>query len=105
MEYEAEFVEDQNSFFKQDRIRECTEDYYLINEDQLKTEDRIIGNYYLGADFGKKVDYSVITLLKQEPDQNHRLTLLKQFDLGTPYTDIVAFIQRLNQKLDISKAT
>jgi len=103
MEYEAEFVEDQNSFLKQDLIRECTEDYYLISEDQMKTEDKIPGNYYLGADFGKKVDHSVVALLKQETDETYRLVLLKQFELGTPYTDIVAFIQRLNQKLDIIK--
>lgn len=106
MEHEAEFVEDENSFFKQDLIRECTEDYDLLSEDQLITDERIAGNYYLGADFGKKVDYSVIAILKQEEEnqnESYRLILLKQFPLGTPYTDIIAHIQRLNQKLDIIK--
>jgi len=101
MEYEAEFVEDENSFFKQDLIRECTEDYDLLPEDQLITDDKITGYHYLGADFGKKVDYSVITMLKQEENESYRLIQLKQFPLGTPYTDIVAYIQRLNQKFDI----
>jgi phage FluMu gp28-like protein len=103
MEYEAEFVDDENSFFKQDLIRECVEDYDLIDEDQLKTEGRISGSYCLGADFGKKVDYSVIVLLKEEEKEHYRLVLLKQFQLGTPYTDVVAFIQRLNQKFDVGK--
>jgi phage FluMu gp28-like protein len=103
MEYEAEFIEAENSFFKQDLIRECTEDYDLLTEPQLISEDKIQGNYYLGADFGKRIDYSVIALLKEELDQSYRLIHLKQFPLGTPYTDIVAYIQHLNQKLDITK--
>jgi len=101
MEYEAEFVEDENSFFKQDLIRECTEDYDLIDEDVLTRDERVSGNYYLGADFGKKVDYSVIALLKEEDNDSFRLVFLKQFPLGTPYTDIVAYIHNLNQKFDI----
>jgi phage FluMu gp28-like protein len=103
MEYEAEFVEDQNSFFKQDLIRDCTEDYELFAEDQLATDDKIAGNYFLGADFGKKVDHSAIALLKQEPNDTYRLVHLKQFPLGTPYTDVTGYMQRLNQKLDIAK--
>ncbi len=85
------------------RIRECVEDYDLIDEDQLKTEGRISGSYFLGADFGKKVDYSVIALLKEEEKERYRLVFLKQFQLGTPYTDVVAFVQRLNQKFDVEK--
>jgi len=103
MEYEAEFVEDENSFFKQDLIRECIEDYDPINEDQLTAEGKIAGNYYLGADFGKRVDYSVIAILRQEENERYRLIYLKQFELGTPYADIVAHIQRLNQKFDLVK--
>jgi phage FluMu gp28-like protein len=101
MEYEAEFVEDENSFFKQDLIRECTEDYDLICEDMLTKNERVSGNYYLGVDFGKKVDYSVIALLKEEDNDRFRLVFLKQLPLGTPYTDIVAYIHNLNQKFDI----
>jgi phage FluMu gp28-like protein len=102
MEYEAEFVEDENSFFSQDLIRECVEDYDLIDEDQLKVEGKIAGDYYLGADFGKRVDYSVVVLLKEEKDRL-RLVFLKQFALGTPYIDVVAFIERLDQKFDVVK--
>jgi len=103
MEYEAQFVEGENSFFRQDLIRECVEDYDLLDEDQLKTEGRIAGDYFLGADFGKRVDYSVVALLKEEEKERYRLVLLKQFELGTSYTDIVSFIQRLNQKFDVMK--
>jgi hypothetical protein len=60
MEYEAEFVEEENTFFSQDLIRECVEDYDLIDESQLWAEGKIAGDYYLGADFGKKVGFSCI---------------------------------------------
>jgi len=103
MEYEAEFVEEENSFFSQDLIRECVEDYDPIDEGQLRSEGKIPGDYYLGADFGKKVDYSVVSLLKEEENQRLRLVFLKQSALGTPYTDVVAFIQRLDQKFDVMK--
>jgi phage FluMu gp28-like protein len=103
MEYEAEFVEEENSFFSQDLIRECVEDYDLIDEVQLLAEGRIAGGYYLGADFGKKVDYSVVVLLRREEADKLRLVFLKQFALGTPYSEVVAYIQQLNQKFDVLK--
>jgi phage FluMu gp28-like protein len=101
MEYEAEFVEDESSFFKQDLIRECAEDYDLIDESVLASDERVAGRYFLGVDFGKRVDYSVVALLREEGDDLFRLVFLKQFPLGTPYTDIVAYIHNLNQKFDI----
>jgi hypothetical protein len=103
MEYEAEFVEDENSFFSQDLIRECVEDFESVDESQLITEGKISGNYFLGADFGKRIDYSVVVLLKEEENGRLRVVFLKQFALGTPYTEVVAFIQRLNQKFDVVK--
>jgi len=103
MEYEAEFVEEENTFFSQDLIRECVEDYDLIDESQLAVDGRIPGEYYLGVDFGKKVDYSVVVLLRMEDEDRLRLVFLKQFALGTPYSDVIAYIHRLNQKFDIAK--
>jgi len=103
MEYEAEFVEDESSFFKQDLIRECAEDYDLLDESVLTSEERVAGSYFLGVDFGKRVDYSVVALLREEGDDLFRLVFLKQFPLGTPYVDVVGFVQRLNQKFDVVK--
>jgi len=103
MEYEAEFVDDENSFFKQDLIRGCIEDYDLLDFSQLKTSERFKGNYYLGADFGKRVDYSAVALLQEEEGEKLRLCLLKQFELGTPYTEVISFIRWLNEKFDVVK--
>ena len=103
MEYEAEFVEDANSFFKQDLIRQCVEDYEPLREMTPAMPGHVSKSYYLGADFGKKVDYSVVVVLEEGKDGRLRIVLLKQFELGMPYTDIVAFIQLLNEKFDIRK--
>jgi len=102
MEYEAEFIDDENSFFRQDLIRECVMDYDLIDEEQVRNEDKIHGTYFLGADFGKRVDYSVVVLLRKE-EQCVRLVFLKQFPLGTAYADVVGFVRWLNGKFDIAK--
>jgi len=77
--------------------------YDLIGEDQMRADGKIAGNYFLGADFGKRVDYSVVVLLKEEEGDRFRLVLLKQFKLGTPYTDVTAFIQRLDKKFRVQK--
>jgi len=103
MEYEAEFVEDENSFFSQDLIRECVEDLALFGERQLLGGGRNPGSYFLGADFGKKIDYSVVVLLKEDENERLRLVFLRQFALGTPYTEVVAFIQRLDYKFEVVK--
>jgi len=104
MEYEAEFVEDESSFFKQDLIRECAEDFDLVDESVLMSEERVVGSYFLGVDFGKRVDYSVVALLREEEGNDQfRLVFLKQFSLGTSYIDVVAYIQQLNRKFDIAK--
>ena len=103
MEYEAEFVEDENSFFKQDLIRQCVEDYDYLQDMTPNMPGYISKAYYLGADFGKRVDYSVVAVLEEQEDRVLKLVLLKQFALGTPYMDVVAFIQLLNEKFDIRK--
>ncbi len=90
MEYEAESVEDENSFFSQDLIRECVEDYDLIDEKELVPGRRHVSDYSLGADFGKRVDFSVVAILKKEENGRLRMVFLKQFPLGTPYTEVVA---------------
>ena len=103
MEYEAEFVEDENSFFKQALIRQCVRDCEPLSEMTPAMPAYVSKAYYLGADFGKKVDYSVVVVLEEGEDGVLRVVLLKQFELGTSYTDIVAFIQLLNEKFDIMK--
>lgn len=83
-------------------LPECVEDYDLIDEDKLKMGGKIAGEYFLGVDFGKKVDYSVIALLKKDEKELLKLAFLKQFSLGTLYTDVVDYLQWVDQKFNVS---
>lgn len=102
MEYEAEFVEASNSFFPQDLIRQC-----VANDPPLEfiesLEDSVPeGDYYAGVDFGKLKDYSVIAILKREGD-NLKLVYLHEFELGTPYTNVIGHLVRAHQKFKFHK--
>lgn len=93
-EYEAEFVEDSDSYFTQDLIAKCLDsdleywDFnYLVSGKEL----------YAGIDLGKKRDYSVIAVLEKDNDLL-KLTHLKRFDLETPYASVIGYIKILFEK-------
>lgn len=59
------------------------------------------GDYWVGVDLGKKVDYSVVAVIRKDGDI-FRLVGLKIFPLGTDYTGeagVIGFLKILNQKL------
>ena len=58
-------------------------------------------DYWVGVDLGKKVDYSVVAVIRKDGDI-FRLVGLKIFPLGTDYTGetgVISFLKVLNQKL------
>lgn len=59
------------------------------------------GDYWVGVDLGKKVDYSVVAVIRKDGDI-FRLVGLKIFPLGTDYTGetgVIGFLKVLSQKL------
>jgi len=59
------------------------------------------GDYWVGVDLGKKVDYSVVAVIRKDGDI-FRLVGMKVFPLGTDYTGeagVIGFLKVLNQKL------
>jgi phage FluMu gp28-like protein len=59
------------------------------------------GDYWVGVDLGKKVDYSVVAVIRKNGDI-FRLVGLKVFPLGTDYTGetgVIGYLKLLNQKL------
>ena len=58
-------------------------------------------DYWVGVDLGKKVDYSVVAVIRKDGDL-FRLVGLKVFPLGTDYTGetgVIGFLKVLNQRL------
>jgi phage FluMu gp28-like protein len=104
MEYEAEFVEALNSYFPQDIIRKCVELAQKLGVELYTSLETAFskGDYYVGVDFGKLQDYSVIVVLKREADVL-KLVYMYQFPLETPYTQVIGHLVRANQKFQFCK--
>jgi phage FluMu gp28-like protein len=93
-EYNANFVDDQFTYFPSKLVLECTDDYPLNPEP--RTGERPNGNFYCGVDFGMKTDHSAIAIVQEQQDHSLRLVYLKQIPLETPYSTVIEHIRRLN---------
>ncbi|MEM0050712.1 MAG: terminase family protein [Candidatus Bathyarchaeia archaeon] len=92
-EFEAQFVEDADSYFPQDLISRCIDselEYYRF-------EDYPIGEFYIGVDFGKKVDYSVVAVVEKSGDLI-KLVHLHRFPLETAYASVIGYIKALSDR-------
>jgi len=98
-EYEAEFVEAQNSYFTQDLIRKSVETAEKIGSELLSDleHDFAKGEYYAGIDFGKLQDHSALAIVKVE-DNTIKLFYMHEFPLETPYTQVIGLLARAYEK-------
>ena len=104
MEYEAEFVEALNSYFPQDLIRGCVEKAQRLGL-ELHTSlegEYPRGDYYAGLDLGKLQDYTVLTVVRVESDVV-KLIFMREFPLETPYTNVIGYLVRANEKFGFMK--
>jgi len=110
IEYEAEFIEDINAFFTQEMLRKSVILFgsrkILLEKDIREAEKFTDGEYFLGCDLGKRVDYSVVALFKREYDSDkgryiYYLVHIKQFPLRTLYRHVRSYIKWLYDKFPI----
>jgi len=108
-EVEALWIEAAHTFFPMNLIIECV-DPELGNpdspnsyiEDIEKTNPRWLkGPYYAGLDLGKQGDYSVLAVVQRMESGETKLIHKRQFPLGTPYPDVVAYVARAQQIFDL----
>jgi hypothetical protein len=104
-EVEASWTEAEHTFFPIDLIATCVdpelgnpnstnsyvEDIEKANPQNLK------GPYYAGLDLGKQVDFSVLAVVQRMESGETRLIHKRQFPLGTPYPDVIAYAARAHQ--------
>ena len=104
-EVEALWNEATHTFFPMDLIVECV-DPELGNldspngyiEDIEKTKPETLkGSYYAGLDLGKQHDHSVLAVVQRLENGETRLIHKRQFPLGTPYPDVIAYVARAQQ--------
>ena len=93
-EYNANFIDDQSSYFPSTLVLACTDDYALNDEN---APAKYTGEYHIGIDFGKHADHSALAIIQRSPQAHLRLVYLKEFPLGTPYTEVIDAVKRLNE--------
>jgi len=93
-EYEAEFVEDADSYLPQDLIARCTDPdlEYWSFEDVVRGRE-----LYGGLDLGKKQDHSVYAVVEKIDDEL-KLRHLKHFPLETSYASIIGYVKITSER-------
>jgi phage FluMu gp28-like protein len=89
-EFEAQFIEEANAYFPQDLIVSCIDselEYY-------KFEDYPQGDFYIGVDFGKKHDYSVVAVVEKREEKTVLIHLYR-FKLDEPYSSVIGYIKAI----------
>jgi phage FluMu gp28-like protein len=101
-EYLAEFVEDELAYFPQNLITQCIDSELApITDDWTQNVAAPKGRYFLGVDLGKKMDYSVITVVRWNgKEEIAELVGLVQFPLETPYATVIGMVKLICNKLD-----
>ncbi len=92
-EMEAEFAEDEDSFFPLALVTECVDgelEYYPF---ESKITDRLI---YVGLDFGKLRDHSVVAVIEYDNEtRKARLIHMHRFSLETEYASVIGYVKAL----------
>lgn len=99
-EFLSEFIEDADAYFSQDLIARCIVSEPLVaNQDwnYYPFEHNAAGQFTVGVDFGKKVDYSVAAVIDKQGDRL-RLVHLHQFALETAYASVIGYVKALSDR-------
>jgi len=105
-EMEAEFAEDEEAFFPLSLITRCVSYEIRTYDESIALTGPIppTGDYYNGCDLGKKQDHSAVAVVEKK-DRQVTLIHMKQFKLGTEYTHVMGYLNRLGQRLQTVKRT
>ena len=100
-EYLAEFVEDELAYFSQKLIAQCIDSELApITDDWTKHVVPPLGRYFVGVDLGKKVDYSVIAIVRWNTKKKAaELVGMVRFPLDTPYATVIGYVKVICDKL------
>lgn len=92
-EFEAEFTEDADTWLPQSLIAKCIDpdlEFFDFNQKQK-------GEFYVGADFGKHQDYSVVAVI-QKIENRLNIVHVHRFKLETPYASVIGYIKTLSER-------
>ena len=107
-EVEALWVEATQTFFPMDLIAACVDSELdnpaspnrFVEEIETFDSEQRQGRYFAGLDLGKQIDYSVLAVIQLTEKDEVRLVHKRQFPLGTPYPEVIAYAARTHQTFD-----
>jgi phage FluMu gp28-like protein len=92
-EFMAEFMEDIDAWLNQSLIISCIDGQLELYDFQ----DQPQGDFYVGVDFGKEQDFSVVLVIKKEGSLL-RIVHLHRFPLHTEYASVIGYIRSLQDR-------
>ena len=93
MEYEAEFIEDVDTWLSQDLLaKSCSEELEF-----LSFESQQSGRFYMGVDLAERVDYSVVAIVQRQEDRLN-LVHMHRFKKGTSIASIIGYAKILSER-------
>ena len=92
-EMEADFAEDEETFFPLALITECIDGDLDYASFESKITDRFI---YVGVDFGKHRDHSVVAAIEYDNESRKaKLIHMHRFALETEYASVIGYVKAL----------
>jgi len=92
-EFMAEFLEDVDTWLTQSLIVSCIDSQLQLYDFQ----DQPKGEFYVGVDFGKEQDYSVV-LVAEKSGSTLRVVHVHRFPLKTEYASVIGYVKSLQDR-------
>jgi hypothetical protein len=108
-EIDALWVETTQTFFPMDLIASCinpeldnpaSTNKYIEELESINPFQQVRRHYFAGLDLGKQVDHSVLAVVELKDKKLVRLVHKRQFPLGTPYPEVIAYTAKAHQTFD-----
>jgi phage FluMu gp28-like protein len=98
-EFMSEFVEDIDAWLTQSLIVSCIDSQLQLHD----FHDYRKGEFYVGVDFGKEQDFSVI-LIVEKVEQILRVVHVHRFPLKTEYASVIGYVKSLMDRWQYIRA-
>jgi phage FluMu gp28-like protein len=92
-EYESQFVEDVDAWLTQSLVVSCIES----SLEPYDFQDKPKGDFYVGVDFGKEQDHSVVLVVEKLPNVA-KIVHVHRFPLKTEYASVIGYVKSLQDR-------
>ena len=92
-EFMSEFMEDIDAWLNQSLIISCIDGQLELHDFQ----DQPQGDFYVGVDFGKEQDFSVVLVIKKQGSLL-QVVHLHRFPLHTEYANVIGYVKSLQDR-------